>query len=175
MRLTATTYGNNLSESRSYRVSGSNKDNLTASIAITNVSGFSYSYDANKNKSAEADAIAAAYSWSTGPEGYDDKDRLVSWARSSGDWQTWTLSKVGDWSTTTVNGTQETRTHNDVHELTARGAQALACNVKGNLTRAAGDSVDRYAWDYDNRLKSTDTTQDGTADVTSAIGNNLRL
>ena len=167
MRLTGTTYGNNLSESRSYRVSGSNKDNLTASIAITNVSGFSYTYDANKNKTAETDSIAAAYSWTT-PSGYDDKDRLVAWTRIQR--QQPELDALQGRGLEQHHGQRHPGDPHPQRRPRAdrpRGS-ALACDVKGNLTRAAGDTADRYAWDYDNKLKSADTTQDGTADVTYA-------
>jgi RHS repeat-associated protein len=39
-------------------------------------------------------------------------------------------------------------------------------DAKGNLTRNAGDTVDRYTWDFDNRLAAADTDQDGSDDVT---------
>ena len=163
-RLSSTTYGNGLVESRSYITN----DNLIASLGIPSVTGFGYSWDANKNKTAETDGILANYSWSTGANGYDDIDRLIGWSRTNGDSQSWSLSKVGDWDSTTVNGTAETRTHNAVHELTQRGTNALAYDLKGNLTRNAGDTVDRYVWDYDNKLKGADTDQDGAADAVYA-------
>ncbi len=95
----------------------------------------------------------AAYSWSTGGAGYDNEDRLTNWSRTSGDTQTWNLSLVGDWSSTAVNGTTQTRTHTMTHELTAINGTPLAYDVKGNLTTRNDSRT--FAWDFDNRLKTT--------------------
>src|SRR5690606_8145870 len=114
-RLTGTTYGNGLSESRTYR-----NDNMTSTIGIASVTGFTYAYDANKNKTGETNSINNQWSWTTGANGYDAQDRLIDWSCSNGDSQSWLLSLVGDWNSTTVNGTQENRTHNDVHEVIQR-------------------------------------------------------
>jgi hypothetical protein len=86
--------------------------------------------------------------------GYDDEDRLTGWQRGSGDAQSWALSKVGDWNSTVVNGVQEDRTHNAVHEiLTAtqpNPATQLVHDVKGNLTH--NKNGQDYSWDNENRL-----------------------
>jgi hypothetical protein len=62
------------------------------------------------------------------------------------------LSFVGDWTTVDINGTTQSRSHNDVHELTAINSTNLAHDAKGNLTRLAGDTVDRFTWDFDSRM-----------------------
>ena len=162
-RLTSTAYGNGLAESRTYR-----NDNLTNTLSVHGVTGFTYTWDANKNKTQETDGIVNAWSWSTGGDGYDALDRLIGWSRTNGDSQSWNLSKVGDWNSTTVNGTTENRMHDPVHQLTQQGTNLVAHDRKGNLTRKAGDAADRYGWDYNNQLLTADTDVDGTADVTFA-------
>jgi len=100
--------------------------------------------------------------------GHDNEDRLVNWQRNNGiDNQQWNLSLVADWTDTTINGSQELRTHDDAHELTARGAQTITYDPKGNIAQQPHSGVaQNYTWDYDNKLASADTTGDGTADVT---------
>ena len=107
------------------------------------------------------------YSWTTSggsTAGHDAEDRLTYWSRSTSgagtiNTQEWPinygssgLSFVGDWTTVDINGTTQSRSHNDVHELTAINSTNLARDAKGNLTRLAGDTVDRFAWDFDNRM-----------------------
>ena len=79
----------------------------------------------------------SSFSWNTdnsGASGYDDDDRLVYWKHAdSSQTQSWNASLVGDWNSTTINGTQQNRTHNSVDELTAVDSAPLAYDVKGNL------------------------------------------
>jgi len=50
---------------------------------------------------------------------YDDADRLTSWNEGgAATTQSWTLSPVGDWTSTVRNGVVENRTHTKVHEVT---------------------------------------------------------
>jgi RHS repeat-associated protein len=58
----------------------------------------------------------------------------------------------GDWNNTIVNGLTENRTHNEVHELTARDATALTYDAKGNLT-GNPTREQTYQWDYENRMR----------------------
>lgn len=171
MRLLTTTYGNSLVETRAYRNdTGGRVDNLVASIAIPSITGFTYTYDANKNKTAESDGILTNYAWATGTTGYDDKDRLTNWSRTSGDSQTWNLSLVGDWTNTVVNGTTDTRTHNAVHELLSRSTSAtsLAYDAKGNLTTNSNGQT--YTWDYDNKMASATVSGTTTTYAYDALG-----
>lgn len=100
--------------------------------------------------------------------GHDNEDRLVNWQRNNGiDNQQWNLSLVADWTSTTINGSPELRTHDDAHELTARGAQTITYDPKGNIAQQQHSGVNQnYTWDYDNKLSNADTTGDGVADVT---------
>jgi RHS repeat-associated protein len=94
--------------------------------------------------------------YSFGTTTYDNEDRLTAWTRADNNkTQSWNLSAVGDWSQFIENGGTTSRTHNEVHALTAVGSTSLTYDVKGNLT--ADNSLtpsQSYTWDYDNRLAS---------------------
>jgi YD repeat-containing protein len=147
---------------------------------------FAYTYDDNKNVVSETTGTTSSpmenYSWTTAgggaTPGYDAEDRLTYWTRSSSGsgsihTQAWPinhgstgLSLVGDWTTVNVNGVTQSRTHNAVHELLTVNSTGLTHDAKGNLTRDAGDTLDRFQWDFDNRMKAADVDQDGTNDLT---------
>jgi len=154
-KLTDTTYENGLVESRSYLPDS----NLVATIAIPGVTSFTYSYDANSRKTEEANGILAQDAQTFA---YDDQDRLTQWQRPSvADTQAWTLSAVGDWTTSTRQGVTETRSHSAVHELTGRTVGAnqtipLSYDAKGNLTDDGEGRV--YAWDRENHLTQANVT-----------------
>lgn len=146
-RVKGTTLGNGLKESRTWRA-----DNLVQSVSIPGVVSLTYGYDANKRKTAETDGVLATLSQSFSE--YTNENQLKTWSRANGDTQTWDLSLVGDWNSTTANGLLETRTHSNVHEVTsliAAGATTpLAYDGKGNLIQ---DQEGRgLAWDHENRL-----------------------
>ena len=141
------------------------QDDLPTAIS-SDIAGasFSYTYDANKNKLTEGiSSPMANYGFSSTT--YDQADRLTAWNRTDGNLdQAWNLSLVGDWDTFTENLAQELRTHTTVHEIAAIDAAPIAHDATGNLTRNAGDTLDRYTWDFDNRLATADVDQDGTAE-----------
>ena len=141
------------------------QDNLPTAIS-SDIAGasFTYTYDANKNKLTEGiSAPMANYGFNSTT--YDPTDRLTAWNRTDGNLdQAWDLSLVGDWATFTENQLQQTRSHSSVHEIAAIDASPIAHDATGNLTRNAGDTLDRYTWDFDNRLASADVDQDGTAE-----------
>ncbi len=139
------------------------QDNLPTAIN-SGVAGasFSYTYDANKNKLTEGiSAPMANYGFNS--TAYDPADRLTAWNRTDGNLdQAWNLSLVGNWATFTENQVQQTRSHTSVHEIAAIDSNPIAHDPAGNLTRNAGDTLDRYTWDFDNRLATADVDQDGT-------------
>ncbi|MDZ7616745.1 MAG: RHS repeat-associated core domain-containing protein [Patescibacteria group bacterium] len=141
------------------------QDNLPTAIN-SDIAGasFTYTYDANKNKLTEGiSAPMANYGFNS--TSYDSADRLTAWNRTDGNLdQAWDLSLVGDWATFTENLVQQTRSHTAVHEIAAIDAKPIAHDAAGNLTRNAGDTLDRYTWDFDNRLLAADVDQDGTPD-----------
>ena len=149
MRRTGTTFGNGVVENRTYF-----GDNLNNSIksdeGITKVTDFAYSWDANKRKTAEADGVVPPMNGQT--FGYDDEDRLTSFARNNCDTQSWDLSLVGDWNSSTKNGILETREHNDAHEILKVNATLVNHDDKGNLED--NPNGQEYTWDIENRLFS---------------------
>ena len=141
------------------------QDNLPTAInsAIPGAS-FSYTYDANKNKLTEGISAPMA-NFGFNSTAYDQADRLTAWNRTDGNLdQAWDLSLVGNWATFTQNQVQQTRSHTAVHEIATIDASPIAHDPTGNLTRNAGDTLDRYTWDFDNRLSAADVDQDGTAE-----------
>jgi len=160
-RLDTSTLGNNKTETRTYR-----SDNLIATINVPGVTDFTLSWDANKRRTADSDAIAPQ---SNQLFGYDDKDRLTSYSRNTGQTQTWNLSKMGDWKVGTIlNGVADDRQHNDTHEITTRNGQALAHDIKGNLTNDAVGHA--YTWDVENRLSTAVTAQHISSYTYDALG-----
>ncbi len=90
--------------------------------------------------------------------------------------QSWSLTSVGDWSSTTINGTAHTRTHGPTHELLTNkigsgSTQNVTHDVKGNMTSIPANLSSNatplaLTWDFDNQMKSADIDANGTADVT---------
>lgn len=140
-------------------------DDFVTGITVTGKVdlSFTYTYDLNKNVTAET--RTGVLSGTSFTATYDDGDRLSAWTRTNGtDTQTWGLSLVGDWITTTINGVAESRTYNDAHELTARGASSLTYDAKGNL-KTQGTQTN--TWDIDSHLKTlVDTATTITANYT---------
>jgi len=157
------------------------RNSITVNDSSQNhIDRFSYSYDANKNVTGETrGGVMSGFSWNTdnsGAPGYDDEDRLVYWKHAdSSQTQSWNLSLVGDWNSTTINGTQQNRTHNNVHELTAVDSTPLTYDVKRNLkTNTNGHT---YSWDFDIRLTGADTDGNPGDDVLyeyDALGRRIR-
>ena len=145
MRRTTLTFGNSKVETRQYRT-----DDRLTSINTPNVTNFTYTYDANKNPLTQG---VGHNTTDNQAYDYDDEDRLVDFQRSgSGPNQAWQLSLVGDWDQFTNGASVETRTHNDVHELTAVNANSLSYDLKGNLTTNSNGQT--YTWDFENLMES---------------------
>ncbi len=106
----------------------------------------------NNNKTSETiSGVMAPYGFNS--TGYDNQDRLTAWNRNDGNLdQSWNLSKEGDWNSFTENGTVESRTHSEVHELSTLDSQPVSYDAKGNLT--TNQNGQTYSWDFDNRLTS---------------------
>ncbi len=116
------------------------------------------------------------YGFTSAGTAYDDEDRLTGYQRAATSGsallaQSWALTSVGDWSSVTTNGTAVTRTHGPTHELLTSGGQSVTTDVKGNQTVLPASLATQaaqlaFTWDYDNKLKSTDIDNNGSADVT---------
>ena len=169
-RMTSEVLGNGITETRAYRT-----DNLLSSISFsnTNIGNLGYSWDANKNKTAETiGGVMSGYGFTSSGTSYDDEDRLTGYQQASTNFnQSWALTSVGDWSSVTTNGTAVTRTHGPTHELLTSGGQNVTTDVKGNQTVLPASLATQaaqlaFGWDFDNKLKSSDIDNNGSADVT---------
>ncbi len=163
-RQTTSTYKNGVVETRSY-----NTDNTLTSISFggtgTSIGNMTYGWDNNHNKTSETiTGTMSNYGFSIPTGGYDGEDRLVSFNRTSGLSQSWSLSPVGDWNSVTTNGTAQTRTHGPTHELLTGAGSSVSTDVKGNITlipsslRPNASSL-TSTWDFDNRLTSATTAR----------------
>ncbi len=145
-RETSRTLGNGVTTTRTHTA-----DNSVASTNTPGVESLAYTYDANKNPTSEIrTGVMVAQSWSTGANGFDAENRLVSWSRSNGDSQSWSLSPVNDWDQFTSNGTTQMRTHGPAHELTSVGTSAIQHDANGNLTQDERGCL--LIYDADNML-----------------------
>jgi RHS repeat-associated protein len=114
----------------------------------------------------------SGYGFTSTGTAYDDEDRLTGYQQASSNFnQSWSLTSVGDWSSVTTNGTAVSRTHGPTHELLTSGGQSVTTDVKGNQTVLPASLATQaaqlaFTWDYDNKLKSSDIDNNGSADVT---------
>ena len=168
-RMTSEVLGNGIAESRTYR-----NDNLLSTISYsnTNIGNLGYSWDANKNKTAETISGAmSGYGFTSSGTVYDDEDRLTGYQRASGSLnQSWALTSVGDWSSTTINGTAQSRTHGPTHELLTASGQSVTTDVKGNTTVLPSSLTSpasslALGYDFDNKMKLVDIDNDSSTDV----------
>jgi RHS repeat-associated protein len=155
-------------------------DNLlsTSSYSSSTIGNLSYTWDANKNKTSESiTGVMSGYGFTSAGTSYDFEDRLVGYSRAATSGpaqlaQSWNLTSVGDWNSTTINGTVQNRTHGPTHELLTAGGQNVTHDVKGNMTsipanlrEADASTAMNLSWDFDNKMKSADIDANGTADV----------
>jgi RHS repeat-associated protein len=113
----------------------------------------------------------SGYGFTSAGTSYDDEDRLTGYARTSGTFtQSWNLTKVGDWTSVTTNGTAQNRTHGPTHELLTAGGQNISTDVKGNITLLPLNLTPQSSplaliWDFDNKLRSADLGNNSSVDV----------
>jgi RHS repeat-associated protein len=138
----------------------------------TSIGNLSYTWDANKNKTSETiGGTMSGYGFTSAGTSYDDEDRLTGYARTSGTFtQSWNLTKVGDWTSVTTNGTAQNRTHGPTHELLTAGGQNISTDVKGNITLLPSNLTPQSSplalqWDFDNKLKGADLGNNSSVDV----------
>ena len=175
-RLATTVLSNGRTETRTYRAS----DGLLERIATPAVADFTYTYDSLKRKQSEIDLMTPS---NTQRFTYDAVDRLTLWDRISGTagpveaQQSWVLSSVGDWTSTTRDGVTENRTHTPVHEISTVGAATLLHDAKGNLTK--DQQAQLFTWDVENRLTGASALvqqagQTAASYVYDALGRRVR-
>jgi RHS repeat-associated protein len=150
-RRTSLRYGNGLTDTRTYTDDNRLESTVVGLAAPAQpVLSLGYVYDANRRKTDETDAITATRSQHFG---YDDADRLNTW-RAGTQTQSWDLTAVGDWKSTTVNGVVEDREHTPVHEIAKVNTVPVLHDAAGNLARTAQGQG--FSWDAENRLLMAD-------------------
>ncbi len=174
-RMSSSTLNNGVVDTRAYGT-----DNTLSSITFTgsgtSIGNLSYGWDNNHNKTSETiTGTMSNYGFSIPTGGYDGEDRLVSFNRTSGLSQSWSLSAVGDWNSVTTNGTAQTRTHGPTHELLTGAGSNVSTDVKGNITlipsslRPNASSL-TSTWDFDNRLANATTGSTTVSHQYDALG-----
>ncbi len=174
-RMSSSTYNNGVVDTRAYGL-----DNTLSSITFagsgTSIGNMSYAWDNNRNKTSETIVgTMSNYGFSIPTGGYDNEDRLVSFNRTSGLSQSWSLSSVGDWNSVTTNGTAQTRTHGPTHELLTGAGSNVSTDVKGNITLIPSSLRPQASnltsvWDFDNRLVSATTGSTTVSHQYDALG-----
>jgi RHS repeat-associated protein len=155
-RLASTAFANGVVQAYAYTPG----DDLVAAIAAPGAATPTYAYDADKRVLSQADPLAPR-----GPESftYDAEGRLTGWSRGDGSTQAWSLTHVGDWTSTTIDSVTQPRAHSAAHEVVAIAGHPLAYDAKGDL--AVRDDGAHLAWDAENRLRSADA-HDGPTGAT---------
>ena len=134
----------------------------------TELDRFVYTYDKNSNRTSK-DVLGSGNPGNI-DEVYvhDNLNRLMSVTRGtlSGSTisgtptfsQSYTLDALGNWDSSTTNGTSQARTHNRKNELTAIGGTALSYDANGNLR--IDETGKRFVYDAWNHLVKVDGNND---------------
>ncbi len=122
---------------------GYDNANRVTSIANTNLGTATYAYDANSNKLGETwTGVLSNWSFTTEdsgassyPDGYDEEDRFRRFWQS-GQTKDYDLvrSDIGSITDRKLNGTNQPRTFNEVHQLANLAGTAQTFDANGNLT-----------------------------------------
>ncbi len=146
--------------------------NRVASIANTNLGTASYTYDANSNKLGETwTGVMSNWSFTTedsgasDPDGYDDEDRFVRFEQSS---QTkdydLVRSDIGNITNRKLNGANQLRGFNEVHQLDDLAGTAQLFDANGSLTTSHTGMT--LSWQHGNgRLDQTVVPSGATAGI----------
>jgi hypothetical protein len=140
---------------------------------------FQYGYDRDGNRLYRNNLVNTSfgelYHVSGAGNGYDQLNQLVGFARgvlsasqqggvldtvaSPSRTQSWTFDALGNWSSVTTNGTQQTRSHNQQNEATVVGGNNLSFDNNGNTTTDdTGKTLIYDAWNRLVKVKSGSTT-----------------
>ncbi len=146
--------------------------NRVTSIANTNLGTAAYTYDANSNKLGETwTGVLSSWSFSTedsgaaDPDGYDDEDRFIRFEQS-GQSKDFDLvrSDIGNINDRMLNGTSQSRSFNEVHQLTSLAGSSQTFDANGNLT--ASHTGIMLGWqDGNSRLNQTVVSSTSTAGI----------
>jgi RHS repeat-associated protein len=128
-------------------------DQRWTNSAGADVDRYGYTYDEYGNRTGRSNALASAFSETYGYEGLNQLQTFTRGdAQSPSLTQGWQFDALGNWTTVTTNGTDQTRVFNAQNELLQVGAATLTYSATGNMTTdAQGRTLVYDAW---NRLVS---------------------
>jgi RHS repeat-associated protein len=128
-------------------------DQRWTNSAGADVDRYGYTYDEYGNRTGRSNALASAFSETYGYEGLNQLQTFTRGdAQSASLTQGWQFDALGNWTTVTINGTDQTRVFNAQNELLQVGAATLTYSATGNMTTdAQGRTLVYDAW---NRLVS---------------------
>jgi RHS repeat-associated protein len=161
-RLTQQTFGNDLVRDITYN----RADNLRSTDVVKNGGtaipelAFTYDYLADKNVEKETQTSGTFEDLSF-TAAYDAGNRVISYNRQDGypgarETQSWNYDGAGNWNSTVIDGTTQSRTHSDSDQLEVIAGDNLTYDPRGNqLTDNRGNE---YTWDLDNRIVEADGT-----------------
>lgn len=127
----------------------------------TTVDGFTYTYDQDDNVLSRRNATLADQSELYT---YDGLNRLTTFTRGTLNGagtaitgaptgtESWNLDAVGNWNSTTKNGTTTSRTNNAQNQIVTAGSATLNYDQNGNTLK--DEQGQQYTYDAWNRLKS---------------------
>jgi RHS repeat-associated protein len=163
-RLTEQTFGNGLTRTITYnrldncRSTDTVLDNNTVIGALT----MSYSYSIDKQVTGETFPNGSVLASTSFAAQYDPGNRVTDYNRSGGVTppnQTWSYDDNGNWSSTTLAGQTDTRTHNSDNELTSGNC---TYDARGNMTKDPDGN--EYHYDLDNRIWKIEMHQGTTVE-----------
>ncbi len=148
------------------RVIDQNWVNTTTGVSTDR---FQYAYDANSNVLYKNNLLSSSqselYHASGAGNGYDSLNRLTGFARgtlsasttggtldtvaSATHSQSWSLDALGNWSSSTTDGTTTSRANNSKNQIHTVGGSTLAYDANGNtLTDETGQHFTYDAWNH---------------------------
>jgi RHS repeat-associated protein len=134
----------------------------------TSVDEFQYGYDADSNVLFKSNTVLTSHSELYG---YDGLNRLTSFERGTlngtkdgitgtpSESESWDLDALGNWNSSTVNGTTTDRTNNAQNQVTELGSATLGYDTNGDTTTDEdGNTLAYDAWNHLVSVKSGSTT-----------------
>jgi RHS repeat-associated protein len=159
-RLTKQTFGNDLVRDITY----DRLDNMRGADIVKNGTitipelNFTYQYLADKNVEKETQTSGTFEDLSFTAT-YDPGNRVTSYNRADGypgarENQSWNYDGAGNWNSTVIDGTSQSRTHSDSDQLEVIAGDNLTYDPRGN--QLTDNRSNEYTWDLDNRIIEAD-------------------
>ncbi len=136
----------------------------------TSTDHYQYTYDADGNVTAKANLLDSALNETYT---YDSLNRLTDTTRGGVDYQSWTLDALGNDTSVTTQGVQQTNTFNSQNQMTVSGGSTLGFDHNGNTT--VDDQGHTLVYDAWNRLVAVKDSRGSTLAAYSYDGLGRRV